>query len=220
MRLLHSVAFLISVFIVISCGNRISGNVPDSSADGGDSGSDADTDVDSDGDSDTDADSDSEDGGSGFTCPDGAWFDESSGLCWQNPPIEIAVQWQNAMDYCSSLEFEGTTDWQLPKIQELISLSQGCTTVDCGVSEPECLVESCLFDDINCYPCESGSGPGPAGCYWNNSLTGVCDAIYWSSSLAEGTINEQAWSMDYYVSSPMMINTFQESHFRCVHYSD
>jgi len=66
------------------------------------------------------------------------WYDSSSGLTWQNPPTKTRMNWQAAVDYCSSLTFaEG--GWRLPTIGELRTLIRGCvdteTSGNCGVND-------------------------------------------------------------------------------------
>ena len=69
-------------------------------------GGDVDTDTDADSDADTDdaVDSGIDGGGQPADCPaDVAWYDDSTGLCWQNPPSEETMGWQEAIDYCENL---------------------------------------------------------------------------------------------------------------------
>jgi hypothetical protein len=71
---------------------------------------------------------------------DGTVTDTCTGLMWQketadkdgNGTIDSAdtMQWQNALQYCESLEFAGHSDWRLPNVRELQSI------VDYGRMEP------------------------------------------------------------------------------------
>ena len=114
----------------------------------------------------------------------GTWTDSSSGLTWQNPPAESAMQWPEAVDYCENLILDGHSDWRLPTISELRSLIRGCpatqTGWSCGVDDGCLSFSSCWSD-----PCEGCSSGGPDdGCYRPVEVEGSCD-WYWSSSSRE-----------------------------------
>lgn len=54
---------------------------------------------------------------------DGTVTDENTGLMWQQtPPIE-GMTWAQAKEYCENLEFGGYSDWRLPTLKELFSIS-------------------------------------------------------------------------------------------------
>jgi len=147
----------------------------------GDTDTDTDTDADSDSDSDTDTDTEV-DTDIASTCPDsGNWFDETTGLCWLNSsPTEEGV-WNEAQAYCEELVEGGFSNWRLPLIQELISLIRGCYTLECGLSDPDCVNNSCYGPECWCCPELEGPDTDPAGCYWDPALAGDC-VWYWSAS--------------------------------------
>jgi hypothetical protein len=131
-------------------------------------------------------------GGASGTC---SFTDPVSGLCWQEPPSEQPLTWQDAATHCQALGL------RLPKIHELRSLIRGCATSACIVSDPQCLSNTCRSDP-SCVACSDLGGPGTGGCYWDAGLTGTCD-WYWSSSgVDEGPYDAwfvyfQSGSVDY-----------------------
>jgi hypothetical protein len=142
----------------------------------------ADGDADARADGEVDADADVDDGGV-VACA-GGWFDPTSGLCWQDPPSDTALRWDDAIAHCDGLSLAGfgPGSWRLPTIDELRSLVRGCLASETG---GVCtLVDSCT--DSSCWSelC-SGSyalgGPGAGGCYWPTNFTGRCYA-FWSST--------------------------------------
>lgn len=54
---------------------------------------------------------------------DGTVSDPNTGLMWQqSPPVE-GMTWYEAKEYCENLEFGGYSDWRLPTLKELFSIS-------------------------------------------------------------------------------------------------
>jgi hypothetical protein len=64
----------------------------------------------------------------------GTVTDQSTGLMWQqdearNNRGEVsAMKWGNALDYCEGLSLGGYTDWRLPNVRELLSLTDDTKT--------------------------------------------------------------------------------------------
>ena len=54
---------------------------------------------------------------------DGIVTDLNSGLMWQQVPSSKDYTWQEAVDYCESLELGGYTEWRIPSLKELYSIS-------------------------------------------------------------------------------------------------
>jgi len=131
---------------------------------------------------DTDADTDcDEDGGIGDCGPPWGWYDETSGLCWQDPPHDVPLGWEEAIDHCDALALGGRCDWRLPSISELRSFVRGCpatvTGGECGVTD-DCSSGGCS-DLSSCYGCPGCEGPGllcsgdePAGLYFHPDVVG------------------------------------------------
>ena len=64
---------------------------------------------------------------------DGTVTDEVTGLVWAQDLSDSAMSWEDAGDYCESLELAGYDDWYLPTAKELWSIrdfSQGWPWVD------------------------------------------------------------------------------------------
>ncbi len=131
------------------------------------------------------------------------WCDPSSGLCWQNGSKETSAtdhggSVSGALSYCDSLKLGGYSDWRLPSIQELVSLIRDCGSDSCGVSDPECLEQSC---SEKCESCDAFKGNGQGywidGCYWPADVTGSCNGTYWSSSKVPED-PDKPWAQEYY----------------------
>jgi len=54
---------------------------------------------------------------------DGTINDLNTGLMWQQVPSSEDYTWQEAVDYCESLELNGYDDWRMPSCKELYSIS-------------------------------------------------------------------------------------------------
>lgn len=54
---------------------------------------------------------------------DGTITDANTGLMWQQVPSSEDFTWQQAVDYCESLELDGYDDWRMPSCKELYSIS-------------------------------------------------------------------------------------------------
>lgn len=54
---------------------------------------------------------------------DGTITDLNTGLTWQQVPSSNDYSWQDAVDYCESLELAGYDDWRMPSLKELFSIS-------------------------------------------------------------------------------------------------
>ncbi len=53
---------------------------------------------------------------------DGTVIDRATSLMWMKQPKQIALNWENAVEYCRSLDFRGYDGWRLPTIAEFEKL--------------------------------------------------------------------------------------------------
>jgi hypothetical protein len=187
---------------------------------GTDTDTDSDTSTDSGSDTDTDTDSDT---GIGMSDCDGGVLDPSSNLCWQNPPPDSWISWDDAVATCDALTAGGHEDWRLPMIQELISLLQGCvngvetadsSASECAVTDPDCLASEC--SSSGCENCETYGGPDddPPGCFWAPELGGECSG-YWSSSPRTDEVDD-FWVGNYQYGFVFFIDVASLAFVRCV----
>jgi len=54
---------------------------------------------------------------------DGTVTDNNTGLTWQQTPGSMRMSWSQAKSYCDSLELGGQSDWRMPTLKELYSIS-------------------------------------------------------------------------------------------------
>ncbi|MHC4643855.1 MAG: Lcl C-terminal domain-containing protein [Planctomycetota bacterium] len=143
-------------------------------------------------------------------CP--GWLDVVAGLCWEDQPAASPMTYEWGGERCEDVSAEYGGEWRLPLIQELRSLIQGCVTVDCGVTDPSCLSNSCLSGPL-CIPCSFMDGPGPDGCYWDPELDGPCE-WYWSAS--PGNNPAYGWGVKFQYAEIAGKLRSQELYVRCV----
>ena len=124
--------------------------------------------------------------------------DVSGDLTWQDPPSEDYMTWEEAIEYCETLSFDGHDDWRLPTISELRSLIRGCDATElggsCGVTDG-CTDSSDCWNDA-CDGCNYLEGPGSGGAYWPDGMSGEID-WYWSSSPV-ADYGDCAWFVSFY----------------------
>ncbi len=54
---------------------------------------------------------------------DGTVTDLNTGLTWEQSPGDISLTWSEAVDYCDDLVLGGQSDWRIPSLKELFSIS-------------------------------------------------------------------------------------------------
>jgi len=54
---------------------------------------------------------------------DGTITDTGTGLMWQQATAPGTYNWQQALSYCENLELATHTDWRMPTVKELASLT-------------------------------------------------------------------------------------------------
>lgn len=111
-------------------------------------------------------------------------LDNLTGLMWTRSAHKGGSNnWDNAVDYCTTLEYGGFTDWRLPNRNELLSLfDYGQTNAALPALHP--------FEGVQ------------AGFYWS-STTYASDAAYawivWAGSESAGTVSRSGKSGQYHV---------------------
>lgn len=131
---------------------------------------------------------------------------------WQKDD-SCCYAWQDARDYCKTLELGGFDDWHLPTISELRSLIRGCEATEtdgaCGIDD-NCLSVYCWTKE--CEGCSYLEGPAN-GYYWPIELEG--DGVaYWSMSILIDA-KMAAFAVNYR-GSVFQQNFTQEYSVRCV----
>ncbi len=115
----------------------------------------------------------------------GCFYDPATRLEWQNADLPKLNYFTNGYQnsYCDGLTLGGHTDWMAPTINQFRTLIRGCPATMPGGACPatdECRASgsasSCV--NSNCRTCVLDAGPGPAGCYWLQSLGGGCEAPF------------------------------------------
>lgn len=161
-----------------------------------------------------------------------AWYDASNGLMWQAPRSVEHYYWQEATDYCSTLNLEGVVGWRLPTISELRTLVRNCpnsqTGGACGITD------NCLdINNSSCYSLDTCKGCGQdfTGLYTvfpEDGQKGTdSQMVLWSSSKAGTSMAGcSSWILDF--SGPNLSQTNCNTggsgwsvgskwEFRCVH---
>lgn len=93
---------------------------------------------------------------------DGTTSDHNTGLMWQTIPMGGKMNWDKAIDYCNSLELGGYSDWRIPTVEELFSIS------DFSVGWPYLDSEFFSFDQSNSRETSSSVSKGD-GQFWTAS---------------------------------------------------
>ena len=163
---------------------------------GGNAGNDVDTDpdilpveitgtdeeTDSDLDTNTDVETDSE-MNTNLDCPGGRW-EMGSGLCWQHPKAEGTYQWQDAIDYCDSLDLAGHKDWYLPSRKDFINLLGGCDSDVLSGKSGYC--KPCP----NNLPCGAMFDSGAWHWYWSSSPAPNNPGWAWNIGFCVGKVGQ------------------------------
>ncbi len=115
----------------------------------------------------------------------GGLLDEETDLCWQDPPAEETMRWEDAVEYCDQLHLGSADDWRVPTLDEARSLMRGCPSTQLDGACPISNDTSFLDWTIDCYGCDYRAGPGADGCFWDPVLSGSCAQWLWTANLAD-----------------------------------
>jgi uncharacterized protein DUF1566 len=167
----------------------------------------------------TDTDTDT---GTGSETGPGVWTDTSTDLMWQNPNLDNAVlNWSDAVDYCGDLSVSSYSDWRLPTISELRTITSGCASIApdglCGVTD-SCLSAADCQDagDSDCGGC-GGTVNDSIEQYLNPELSQfVADTIWSSSERSDKPELNRAWGLSFLYGSITSWNKDLSEAVRCV----
>ena len=143
-----------------------------------------------------------ESGKEGASSSDEACFKVNDRV-WSN---RVMLIWSDAADYCENLNECGISDWHLPTIDELRTLSRGSVTDSggaCGVTDNCLSYDECYDEDI-CLLIVFANGQKD-GRY--NELGDI--NWFWSSSAPPDKPNS-AWGIDFYRGS---MDVYDTEHF-------
>ncbi len=113
-----------------------------------------------------------------FTAGNGAVSDERTGLVWQQQDDGQTRTWEAAISYCEGLSLAGQSDWRLPNIKELESIT------DDGRYNPS-------ID-----PIFTGT---QASNYWSSTTYALYVSLAWSVNFYFGYVYGLVKSLYYYV---------------------
>ncbi len=150
-------------------------------------------------------------------CSDG-WYDESTGLCWQDPQNSWGLYFHEAVDYCNQLELGEEDDWRLPDIHELRGLVRGCQPTATGGACPIAVesIQSAWTEE--CYGCAFLCGPGKDGLFWDHELNAEFDdehMLLWSSSISLQK-DFEIWIIDFAYGHVIAVDPDGHWEIRCV----
>ena len=113
-----------------------------------------------------------------FTASNGAVTDQRTGLVWQQQDDGKRRPWGAAIAYCEGLSLAGQSDWRLPNMKELESIT------DVGRYIPS-------IDPIF---------PGTqVSCYWSSTTCACGVNGAWFVYFYNGNVSHNYKSYDYYV---------------------
>jgi len=108
----------------------------------------------------------------------GTVTDINTELIWQQGEDEQKT-WEDAISYCEDLSLTGHTDWRLPNIKELESIT------DDSVTNPA--INTYFFPDAN------------ASSYWSSTTDAFSSSSTWCINFSLGSVSSASKSYYYYV---------------------
>ena len=126
--------------------------------------------------------------------------DPDTGLVWQNVSTYLRDEfslfegdWADAVTYCDELDLGGHTDWRLPSVDALRSLTTGCPAIASGGACK--LRNNCLSpeDDAcmdGCDACDDADGP-----FWKEGVLGL--PLTWTAQAAPSRNQNRYWSFNF-----------------------
>ena len=95
--------------------------------------------------------------------------DKITKLEWQRIDDDVIRTWNDAFDYCASLELDGRTDWRLPDVTELLSI------VDYGQAVAP-VIEGVAFPGTD------------AALYWTSTIRSSKSTNPWAVTFSNGNV--------------------------------
>lgn len=93
---------------------------------------------------------------------DGTIIDKATGLTWMQTDSGSGMVWEDALNYCESLEYAGYNDWRLPNVKELQSI------VDYSRS-PDTTNSAAIDPIFNVYKITNEAGEADYPFYWSST---------------------------------------------------
>ena len=138
--------------------------------------------------------------------PEDTWLDSASGLTWQTFPTKKT--WADGLAYCDALDLGGQSDWRLPTIDELKTLSSCAATAACGITDACAGYTSCNGGSADCKGCASGN--------YLPEILGLDIQNHWSATEETQTATENAWTLNFSTSKVGYLDKGWEFTVRCV----
>ena len=160
--------------------------------------------------------------GNGVTCsvdPEASlWQDAATGLVWQKDRAPDPLTFDDAAQYCATLDVDDVVGWRLPTIDELRSIVRNCPeTMPGGACR---VTDTCANSSSSCWTedCNPDCGLGSCGSFRAPALEGSClvSILYWSSTL-HAPYDESIWGVQSYIPSIYRMYRGEEQLVRCVH---
>lgn len=108
---------------------------------------------------------------------DGTVSDGSTGLMWQQAEGG-SMDWEGAITYCEALSLAGYTDWRLPNIKELESITEDSLFY--------LAIDTNYFPDANAY-------------YWSSTTYASFSFLAWRVLFSGGSVRYDRKSWNRYV---------------------
>ncbi len=136
-------------------------------------------------------------------------------LYWQDPPYSGLLNWEDASDYCESLNDGESEGWRLPNIDDLRTLVRGCSATGYGGPCPINDIDRLPSSSLSCLGCEHRFGIDGIYCYWDDWMKGPCGNGYWSSSIRSDN-GEDAFFIDFAKAAVLHGSMSEARYVRCV----